>query len=62
MGKNIALSTFYNLCIILCGVLAYNGFTTNHYSYILGAVFCGVIFIILKIRLLKQVRKTYRGD
>ncbi|MES2807371.1 MAG: DUF6358 family protein [Bacteroidota bacterium] len=62
MGKNIALSTFYNLCIILCGVLIYNGITEKHYSYALAGVFCGAIFVVLKIRLLKQVRKTYKGE
>jgi hypothetical protein len=60
MGKKIALSTFYNLCIILCIVLAYTGFTNNHYEYVLAAVFGGTIFIVLKIRLLKEVRKTYK--
>jgi hypothetical protein len=62
MGKKIALSTFYNLCIILCIVLAYTGYTNKHYEYILAAVFGGTIFIVLKIRLLKEVRKTYKGQ
>jgi heme O synthase-like polyprenyltransferase len=62
MGKKIALSTFYNLCIILCIVLAYTGYTNGHYAYILAAVFGGTIFIVLKIRLLKEVRKTYKGQ
>jgi hypothetical protein len=38
--------------------LIYNGFVDKHYEYIAGAVFIGAIFIILKIRLLKEVRDT----
>jgi heme O synthase-like polyprenyltransferase len=62
MGKKIAISTFYNLCIILCAILAWHGYTTGHYAYILAAVFGGAIFIVLKVKLLKEVRKTYRGE
>jgi len=56
MRKKIALNVFYNICIFICMVLIYNGFMDKHYEYIAGAVFIGAIFIILKIRLLKEVR------
>lgn len=62
MGKKIALSTFYNLCIILCGVLAYTGFENKHYEYIVAGLFGGAIFIVLKIKLIKEVRKTYGSN
>ena len=56
MRKKIALNVFYNICIFICMVLIYNGIVDKHYEYIAGAVFIGAIFIILKIRLLKEVR------
>ena len=56
MRKKIAINVFYNICIFICLVLIYNGFMDKHYEYIIGAVFIGAIFIILKIRLLKEVR------
>jgi hypothetical protein len=60
MGKKIALSTFYNLCIILCLLMGYMGFTGKRYDFILAAVFGGTIFIILKIKLLKEIRNTLK--
>jgi hypothetical protein len=56
MRKKIALNVFYNICIFICLALIYSGFVDKHYEYIAGAVFIGAIFIILKIRLLKEVR------
>ena len=60
MGKKIALSTFYNLCIIICLIGAYIGITDKRYDFIMVAVFGGAIFIILKIKLLKEVRNTLK--
>jgi hypothetical protein len=60
MGKKIALSTFYNLCIILCLVLGYYGVITPRYDFILAAVFAGAIFITLKVKLLKEIRNTLK--
>ena len=56
MGKKLALNVLYNVGIFICLALAYEGFQGKHYEYIAGAVFIGAIFIILKIRLLKEVR------
>ena len=58
MRKKIALNVFYNICIFICLALIYEGFMGKHYEYIAGAVFIGAIFIILKIRLIKEVRDT----
>ncbi|WP_299500652.1 DUF6358 family protein [Mucilaginibacter sp.] len=60
MGKKIALSTFYNLCIILCLVLAWTGITNKRYDFILAAVFAGAIFVVLKLKLLKEIRNTLK--
>lgn len=60
MGKKIALSTFYNLCIILCLVLAWAGYTHKRADFILAAVFGGAVFVVLKIKLLKEIRNTLK--
>jgi hypothetical protein len=56
MGKKIALNVVYNLGIFICLILAWQGFQNKHYEYIAGAVFIGAVLVILKIRLLKEVR------
>ena len=56
MRKKIALNVFYNISIFICLILIYNGFKDKHYEYVAGGVFIAAIFIILKIRLLKEVR------
>jgi len=60
MKKNIFLSTVYNLCIFGCLILGWTGLTDKHYDYVMVAVFGLVIFVVLKIKLLKQVRNTLK--
>lgn len=60
MKGKIALNTLYTLCIFGCLVLAYTGITDKHYEYIAAAAFGGAIFVVLKIRLLKEVRGTLK--
>ncbi len=60
MGKKLALSFFYNLCIFICMVMAYEGIIAKRYDFILAAVFGGAIFIVLKIRQLKDIRNTLK--
>jgi hypothetical protein len=56
MGKKIALNVLYNIGIFICLILIYEGAQNRHYEYIAGALFIGAIIVILKIRLLKEVR------
>jgi len=56
MGKKLALNVLYNVGIFICLILVYEGALNKHYEYIAGAVFIGAILVILKIRLLKEVR------
>jgi heme O synthase-like polyprenyltransferase len=56
MKKKVALNVFYNICIFICLALVYEGFKQPRYEYVAGAVFIGAVFVILKIRLLKEVR------
>jgi uncharacterized membrane protein len=61
MGKKIALNLLYNIGIIVALFVVYEGVQTQHYSYILGAGFVAVMLIILKVRLMKQVRELSRN-
>ena len=56
MGKKIALNVIYNLALVFCIIMIWTGISQSRYEYILGAVFIGAVFVILKIRLLKEVR------
>ncbi|MFI5162028.1 MAG: DUF6358 family protein [Sphingobacteriales bacterium] len=56
MRKKIALNVFYNICIFICMMLIYNGFMDKHYEYIAGGLFIGAVLVVLKIRLIKEVR------
>jgi hypothetical protein len=54
------LSTLYNLCIFGCLILGWTGISDKHYEYVMAAVFGLVIFVALKIKLLKDVRNTLK--
>jgi hypothetical protein len=60
MGKKLALNVLYNIGIFICLVLIYNGFTWKQYIYVAGALFVGAILVMLKIRLLKEVRNMQK--
>ena len=60
MGKKVALNVVYNLGIFLCLLFIWEGFNNKHYMYILGGLFIGAIFVILKVRLLKEVRNMQK--
>ena len=60
MGKKLALNVLYNAAIFVCLALIYYGFENKHYEYIAGAVFIGAVFVILKIRLLKEIRNMQK--
>jgi hypothetical protein len=60
MGKKLALSFFYNVCIFICLIMAYTGFVNKRYDFILAAVFGGAVFIVLKIKQLKDIRNTLK--
>jgi len=56
MGKKLALNVLYNICIFICLIFIYEGIQNKHYLYIPVALLIGAVFVILKIRLLKEVR------
>lgn len=56
MGKKLFLNVLYTIGIFLCLLVAYKGFTDKQYAYIVGGLFCAALLVVLKIRLLKEVR------
>jgi len=60
MGKKLALNVLYNIGIFACLVLIYTGFEKKHYEYAAGALFIGAVLVMLKIRLLKEVRNMQK--
>jgi hypothetical protein len=56
MAGRMFLSVLYNLGIFISLYTVYWGYTNKRYEFVVGALFIAAIFIVLKIRLLKQVR------
>jgi len=63
MWKKVTLNVLYNICIFLCFIGAYQyGIVQKQYIYILAAAIFITIFIILKIRLIKEIRNTQKPN
>ena len=58
MGKKLALNVLYTIGIFICIAIGYWGSQHNRYEYIVAAVFIGILFIVLKVKLLKDLRNT----
>ncbi len=58
MWKKIALNVFYNIAILLSLYAIYTGISTGRYEFCLAGVFVAAIFIILKLKLIKQIKET----
>lgn len=56
MGKKVFLNVVYNLAIFVSVYIGYWGFVQKQYAYVLGAAFIAVMFVVLKVRLIKEVR------
>ena len=55
------LNVLYTLGIFLCIIGGYNyGISQGHYIYLLPAAAIIVILVVLKVRLLKQVRNAQK--
>jgi hypothetical protein len=57
MWGKVALNVFYNIAIFLSFYAIYIGFTTGYYAYVLAGAFSATVFIILKLKLIKQVKE-----
>jgi hypothetical protein len=60
MGKKILLNTVYNIGIFLALMTAYWGITNARYEYVAVGVFIAAIFVVLKIKLIKEVRSNIK--
>jgi len=56
MGKKLALNVLYTIGIFICMAVGYWGYQQGRFEFIMGAVFIGGLFVILKIKLLKDLR------
>nr|WP_294790478.1 DUF6358 family protein [uncultured Mucilaginibacter sp.] len=60
MGKQILLNTVYNIGIFITLMSAYWGITNSRYEFVAAGVFVAAIFVVLKIKLIKQVKNTIK--
>ena len=56
MALKLFLNVLYTIGIVISLYTVYWGYTNSQYAFLLGGVFIAAIFIVLKIRLVKQVR------
>ncbi|WP_373417352.1 DUF6358 family protein [Mucilaginibacter phenanthrenivorans] len=62
MAKKMFLNVMYNICIFICIIAGYHyGIELGNYVFLIGAVFIIAIFIVLKIRLLKEVKNAQKN-
>ena len=60
MGKKIALNVLYNISIFLCVLGIIKSYSGGQYPYIPVMGFILVIVVVLKVKLVKQIRNTNR--
>ncbi len=60
MGKKILLNTAYNIGIFITLMTAYWGFTKSRYEFVAAGVFVAAIFIVLKVKLVKEIRSNMK--
>jgi acyl-CoA reductase-like NAD-dependent aldehyde dehydrogenase len=56
MALKLFLNVLYTIGIFVCAVIVWWAFPIHQYMYVLAAVFVAGLFIILKIKLLKELR------
>jgi hypothetical protein len=61
MAKKMFLNVLYNICIFICLITGYTyGIEKGNYVFLAGAVVIIAIFIVLKVRLLKEVKRAQK--
>lgn len=62
MAAKMFLNVLYNIGIFLCLIAGYNyGIADAHYIYLLPAAAIIAILVVLKVRLLKEVKKAQKN-
>lgn len=57
MALKLLLNTLYTIGIFLCVLVVYWAFPLQKYLFVMGAVFIAGLFVILKIKLHKEIRQ-----
>ena len=56
MALKLFLNVLYTIGIFVCAAVIWWAYPLQQYMYVMGAVFVAGLFIILKIKLLKELR------
>jgi multisubunit Na+/H+ antiporter MnhG subunit len=56
MGKKMLLNTVYTVGIVVCIAILIWGVQNSRYEFVMAAALLAAVFIVLKIKLLKEVR------
>ncbi|HEY2581375.1 MAG TPA: DUF6358 family protein [Mucilaginibacter sp.] len=61
MWKKVLPNVLYNIGIFLCLIFGYQyGIEQKQYGFLFGAILLLAIFIVLKIRLYKEIKKAQK--
>jgi hypothetical protein len=60
MGFKLVLNVLYTIGMVLCAFVAYQYFKDKNYIVMGVAIVAGITVIILKIRLLKDVKNSQK--
>lgn len=60
MWKKVLPNVLYNVGIFLCLIFGYDFVIQKQYVFLLGAVLFITIFIVLKIRLYKEIKSLQK--
>jgi len=57
MWKKAALNLLVNIGLFICLLGIYAGIEYKNYEFVLAGLFGGAVFVALKIRLIKDIKK-----
>jgi len=61
MWKKLIPNTLYTIGIIVCVIFGYEeGVAKGNYVFVAGAIVLIVIFIVLKIKILKEIKNSQK--
>ena len=61
MWKKVIPNVLYNIGIFICLIIGYQyGIVQNHPMYIVSAVLIIAIFVMLKIKILREIKNTQK--
>ncbi|WP_184546704.1 DUF6358 family protein [Mucilaginibacter sp. FT3.2] len=60
MAFKLVLNVLYTIGMVLCAFVAYQYFLAKNYPIMAGSIAAGVVVIVLKVRLLKDVKNSQK--